>query len=208
MALATYGDAKGYVQAALNRDDADTVSQLDTFFRYAHDEIVRGLRLPLTRKVTDFPITGERVSVPADYIALESLTHTARWLPAIRVVGVAERALLGERYPQGCPRVVANEGGVLAFAPVPDATYDATLIYMASPDFMVDDADANGVFQRTPWLYIHGALAAGFRFTRFTDQATEAETMFRGMLADMQRQGIKDAMSGRLAPMASPGFAP
>lgn len=208
MALGTYGELKTSVLSWLDRDDDATTAAVGDFIRYAHDEIVRAMRLPLVRKVVTATLDAERPSLPTDILAVRALTINDTFGGELTATSPGLRATHANMWPVGRPQEYSIEAGAIALAPIPDAGYAVTLVYDASPLLMSDDDDTNVVFAKTPFLYVTGALSAGFAFNQFTEQATLYEAQFRRMLGDVQRQGLADAMSGPIQIRPSMGFTP
>jgi hypothetical protein len=206
--LATYGQLVASVQRWLDRDDDATVAEIPNFIRYGHDEIVRGLRLPIVRKTATLSLNAERVTLPTDFQAERALNIKDTLGTEIVSTSPGLRAAHAATWPAGRPCEYSIEAAALALAPIPDTAYAATLIYDASLPVMSADADTNLVFATPPFLYLAGALAPGFAFNQDGPNAALWEAKFRQTLGGVQRQGLADAMSGPLRLQPSMGFAP
>jgi hypothetical protein len=206
--LATYGDLKSDVQRWLDRDDDTTVAEIPNFILYAHTELVRELRLPLVQTAATLTLNAERVNLPADFQAVRALNIQDSFGLPLNAVSAEQRASDAALWPAGRPVEYAIEASKLALAPVPDGSYTATFIYSALPSTMSADGDTNAVFAKNPFLYLWGALAAGFAFNQFTELAALYDAKFRDAIAQFKRQGLADAMSGPVQVQSSVGFTP
>lgn len=207
--MSTYGELKTALTDYYPRGGLSAFStNLPAFVRYAHDEIMRALRIPLLQTTADLTIDSERVAVPSGFRAVGRLYVDNDFDTSLSPTSIENRMIEAAQYEPGTPRVYAIEGGdsgpVLAFAPRPSATVTGKLLYYRALDFFANDAATNVVLTRYPFLYFRGALAEAFRFDQFDSEADRMEIMFRSMLADVEKAERADAlMGGVLIPQPS-----
>ena len=209
--ISTYGELKTAITDYYPRGGlAAFQSNLPTFVRAAHDEIMRSLRIPLLQASADLTINAERIAAPSGFRAVARLHLDNNPRDPLSPTSVENRMLLAGQYEAGTPRWFAIEGGdageMLAFAPVPAATQTGKLLYWRSIDFFANDAATNLILTRWPFLYLRGALAEAYRFDQFDTEATTQEALFRDLLASIDADSRSDALMGGVAlPRASGG---
>lgn len=98
------------------------------------------------------------------------------------------------------------EGQRLAFGPIPDRTYAATLLYRRLIPFFANDAAANALLTRHPFAYLYGALAEAARYDKSDEDMATFEAMFQAEKARIEVAERNASLDGgTLAPMASGG---
>lgn len=202
--ISTYGQLKTAITDYYPRGGlAAFQSNLPTFVRAAHDEIMRNLRIPLLQTTADLTINAERVAVPNGFRAVARLYLDNNPRDPLSPTSVENRMLLAGQYEAGTPRWFAIEGGdtseVFAFAPVPAATQTGKLLYWRFLDFFANDAATNLILTRWPFLYLRGALAEAYRFDQFDSEAATQEALFRDLLASIDADSRSDALMGGVA---------
>lgn len=205
--LSTYGELKAAVTDYYPRGGlAAFQSNLPTFVRKAHDEIMRKLRIPLLQASADLTINAERVAAPAGFRAVARLFLDNDPRNTLSPTSIENRMVEAAQYEAGTPRLFAIEGGdageMFAFAPIPAATHTGKLLYWRAIDFFATDAATNLILTRWPFLYLHGALAEAYRFDQFDAESAAQEALFRDLLASIDTESRADAMRGGV-PMPS-----
>lgn len=144
---------------------ADLASRIPEFVQLAEAKLFRELRTPeMITKDAAFSITGEYVAVPTGFLEAKAfmLNTTPRrpilYMPDDNQVSSYNT---GSSYPLYFSVVGTN----FRFAPIPDATYTATLTYYKAPATCSTGAgESNWLLLAHPDLYLYGALmeAAGY----------------------------------------------
>lgn len=174
MALDTYTHLQTAVLKWLNREnDTDLAAQLPDHIALAEARMKRLLRRSETR--TDITIDGEAVNPPSDMAELRSIylisSSPERDMP-IRIV-TAE--MLAERRARnagstGRPSDVSYIAGQLLFAPTPDQTYTAEIIYFTQLTPLSNSVTTNAVLQEAPDAYLFGTLLELAPYLEYDDK--------------------------------------
>lgn len=153
MALANYTDLKASIASWLPR--SDLTSLIPDFIALAEAAFNRELRTLQQETRATFTISGEFVAVPNDFLEVRSLQLDTDIRAMLECV--APDAGVDGYTVAGTPRKFAISGGTIRFAPVPDATYSATLIYYAKIPPMSLNA-TNWLLTAYPDLYLYTSL--------------------------------------------------
>ena len=156
MALANYTDLKASVATWLAR--SDLTSDIPDFILLAESDMNQRLStLETMTKNAAFSITGEYVAVPADFNGLRNMYRNGP--PREPIEYLTNDQQLNAFTTTGKPRYVEVVGGNFHFAPVPDATYSATMVYYSTIPPMASNA-TNWLLTAHPELYLYATLAA------------------------------------------------
>jgi hypothetical protein len=153
VSLSTYTDLKTAVAAWISRSDLTT--QIPDFIQLAEDDFNTRLRTVQQESRATLSITGEFVAVPADFLEVRSLRldvsspYALGFLPFDQ--GVAAYSASGQ------PKFFCITGQEFRFAPIPDSTYSATLIYYAKVPPLASNP-TNWLLTRYPTLYLYGSI--------------------------------------------------
>lgn len=157
MALVTYSDLKTAVATWLSRSDQTT--NIPDFITLAHRKLMRTLR---TREMetTDsaFVITAETKALPS--LFLETRTMYLNGVNPRQAMLFMDPEQMEARFQDkvGTPKYFCVVGSNYRFAPVPDATYTATLVYFGEASAMSAASDVNWIMTSHPDAYLYGAL--------------------------------------------------
>lgn len=110
-------------------------------------------------------IESRRVFIDADIGKLDYMTPEQFW---------ARRA--GSE--TGAPKLFTIEGGVIVFAPSPDATYEARLLYHRKFAALSADSDTNWLLTNAPMLYLYASLIETYLYLNMAPRALEFATAF------------------------------
>lgn len=155
MALANYTDLKAKVASILGR--GDLTADIPDFILMCEAKLNRLLKAQsMETKSASFSINGEYVNVPSDFIEARHfyITSTSpdavlRYLPPDHMTDLFDSV--------GQPAHYSLVGGQFRFAPAPDATYTATLVYYAKIPAMASNA-TNWLLTAHPDAYVYGSL--------------------------------------------------
>lgn len=162
MALDTYAHLQTAVLKWLNREsDTDLAAQLPDHIALAEARMKRLLRRSETR--TTISVAAEAVNPPADMAELRSI-YLASGSPSSDVpLRICTPGMLAERRARnagttGRPTDVGYVAGQLLFAPEPDQTYTAEIIYFTQLTPLSNTNPVNAVLQEAPDAYLFGTL--------------------------------------------------
>ncbi len=156
MALANYTDLQAACTTWLARTDLS--SRIPEFIALAEAKMNRQLRaLDQETKSTSFSITGEFVNVPTSFLQVRSFMlsisggrRSLKYLPPEQ---------MEDKYgtTTGCPVYYSVVGGQFRFAPIPDTTYTATLVYYVTIPPLASNS-TNWLLTAHPDAYLYGSL--------------------------------------------------
>lgn len=144
---------------------ADLSSRIPEFVQLAEAKMFRELRTPeMITKDAAFSITGEYVAVPTGF--LEAKSFMLNTTPRRAILYMPDDNQVSS-YSTGSsyPLYFNVTGGNFRFAPIPDATYTATLTYYKAPaTCSTGSTEHNWILDSHPDLYLYGTLleAAGY----------------------------------------------
>lgn len=210
MTIATYSDLQSAVSDRLARSDmsagAPTVAECITL---AEAELRRRLRTRMMETlVTTFPVGAEYVPTPSDFVQVRDFALTSS-SPRVQLKYLTPEMQTRE-YPAAgldIPVSYSIVGTNFRFAPIPDATYLATLVYFAKIPALVTYL-TNWLLTEHPDAYLYGSLVhAGIRLQN-PDLVQGYQVYFDKALAEAQSQADRARWSGPgLATVPdSPGF--
>lgn len=159
MALDTYAHLQTSIADWLNRSDLTAV--IPDFITLAESEINRRLR---RTSVSDtFDIDDETVDPPGDMAELRSISLVSGEPHLDVPLRLCTPEMLAERKARsagtaGRPSDVAIVAGKLQFAPAPDQTYTANIVYFQSLSPLSATNTSNTVLAEAPDVYLFGAL--------------------------------------------------
>jgi len=198
MAITTFATLKTYLAAASDR--TDLTSCMGDFVRRAHDIIVTEVVIS-----SDLTVDAASETLPTDFRVAQAVTIDA-WP---RVVLTASNADQMENYGTGVPSLYRVSSQTIYFAPTPDETYYAKVLYKCARTAFSADADYNTILTRYPFVYVWGALAELFSYILDTENAALNEQKFRAEIARINAIETEDALNGPLqvTPGTSYGIA-
>lgn len=181
MSINTYSDLQTAVANWLHRDDA--TSRIPEFIALAEAKIRRELRtVPTETKTTSYSINGEYVALPTSFAQVRSFqTASGGSTYSLRLMPLEQMA---SKYGSdtGAPQFYAVTGGYFRFAPIPDATYTATLTYWAYPDPLATTA-TNDLLTNHPDVYLYGAMVEASAWLQDAGMAQSYKALFDEAMA-------------------------
>lgn len=157
MALATYTNLLAAAATWLAR--SDLTSSIPDFVTLAQARINRQVRVQaMETKSASFSITGEYVAVPTDFLEAKHFYITSV-SPRQSLKYLDEESMTDEYSTSDQPKYFGVVGSNFRFAPVPNATYTATLIYYAKPATLVASTqETNSLFPTHADLFLYATL--------------------------------------------------
>ena len=175
----------------------DLTSRIPEFVTLAEAKIFRELRTPeMETKDAAFSITGEYVAVPTGFLEVRSfmLNTSPR-----RAVNFMPDDMQAQSYStsSGIPIFYNVVGSNFRFAPVPDGTYTATLVYYKAPTTVsTGSTEDNWLLLAAPDVYLYGALAEAAAFTQDNEAAAKWSSAFSSALSAVKKQGNQKRWGG------------
>lgn len=190
--------------------DTGTVTD---FITLAQTKINLGLRVPFMQKTAALTISADRILAPTDMAAPVRMWIDGSFDDPLAPLPAERVAELRASYSGGQPRWYAIEGDTASgaenttegehfvFAPTPDTTYTAKLLYIRRLAALSGASDTNIVLTRYPNLYLYGALdEAG----AYSDDPRTYGQRFQDLLDKINTQVRSDALGGGAMPPTSP----
>jgi hypothetical protein len=172
VALTTYTELKAAVADWLNRSDLTT--QIPDFITLCESEMKRRVRRTTTK--TTLTVNAESVAIPSGCAELRSISLASGSPYQDVPLRLCTPEMLYERKARsgavtGRPTDVAVIGGYFVFAPAPDQSYTATLIYFAALTPLSSSVASNTVLAEAPDAYLYGTLLQAEPFLEHDDRA-------------------------------------
>ena len=160
----------------LNRTDLN--DRAETFIQMAEKRLSRDDRVrDLAR--TPLEVSGGSAELPADFLSLETLTHTGDETAQIRMGSMMNvRDERRHRRSGGQPRVAAVEGDTLYLGPSADRTYDMELVYWRGFTPLGTGNLSNWLLAEHPDIYLYSSLVESAPYIR-EDTRIEVWNMYR-----------------------------
>lgn len=158
MTISTYSELKDAISNWSGRADLATgganVNRVDEIIDNAEAMLNRDFRaLQQETKNASYSITGEYVAVPSDFLEVRSIELETS--PRVALTYLPDDAqVTAYNTGTGEPRFFTVAGTNLRFAPVPDATYTATLCYYAKIAALSGSATTNWFLTAHPDIYL------------------------------------------------------
>lgn len=157
MTISTYSELLTAAANWLGR--VELTSRIPEFVTLAQARINRQVRAKaMETKSTTISIANEYENVPSDFLQVKHFYTTA---PAPRKnLEPMDAAMMTNGYvTSGQPKYFGVDGTQFRFAPTPNQTYTATLIYFAKPATLaVTTQETNSLFPTNVDLYLYATL--------------------------------------------------
>lgn len=204
MSLSTYADLKSTVATFLNR--SNLTSLIPSFIQNCERKIAYGdrsgpvivepLRIRAMETSANVAISSQTAALPTGYLQSRRLYLSTN---PIQELGYIVPDLFWKTYVSsdtGEPSKFTVEGENLVFGPIPDTSYTGKILYYKKFDALSADADTNWLLTNAFDVYLNGALAEAFKYTRNDEQALERQGMFAGGINALNLADKADRYSG------------
>lgn len=140
-----------------------------------------------------FTISGEYVSLPSNFAGVK----------AFQLVGPPKVALefrpndqMATEYDTGTnkPRFFNVHGSEFRFAPAPDTTYSARLVYYRTIPALTSSATTNWLLTSHPDAYLYGVLAELYDFAGDQQRADRCTERMYAVLDEVKTQSNRDRL--------------
>lgn len=203
MAITNYSELKTSIANFLARDDLTT--QIPDFISLAESRMSREMNARSQEKrATATLVSGDAyVSLPTDLrsIRLVKLNTSPK-----EVLEYYTPAKLDELYAsnaQGKPRAYTIIGGEIKFAPEPDSSYTAEIVYQEGVPDLSDINTTNEILTRHPDAYLYGSLAAASVYLMDDQKTTVYEQLFTRAIDEVKREEERSKQAGSALQMKS-----
>lgn len=180
----------GLRSAIENRLDRDfSAGDIADFIYLAERELERMLTVPYRETSTTITVNAATVSVPAGFKALRRLTLLSAPKRNLQQV---PPSVLHSNWPDSStdtPEAFAIIDDAFHFAPAPDATYSANVVYEEVITPLTDNNPSNWLFERHPDAYFYGALVQAADFIEDSVKISRYRAMFEAVIEQINREG-------------------
>jgi hypothetical protein len=203
VSISSYATLKASVANWLNR--TDLTSEIAEFVQLAEAEFRRDDRLRKMQDAGNFSITADGDTLPTDFLSLESLTHDgSSYYGEIEIRPVGDLpALKGLCGTVGVPQYAAIVDGTLSYAPEPDTTYTARLVYWRKITALSDSNTSNWLLADHPDVYLWGTLMQAAPFLKDDERIPVWEGKLEKALAAVHNATWNAQYSGKMTRRAS-----
>lgn len=203
MAITNYSELQTSVANFLAR--SDLTAQIPDFISIAEARMSRELNARSQEKRATATLVADDafVSLPTD---LRSVRLVKLNTSPIEVLEYYTPTKLDELYSStatGKPRAYTIIGTEIKFAPAPDATYTAEIVYMEGVPELSDSNATNIILTRHPDIYLYGALAAASVYLMDDQKTTLYESLFTRAIDETKREEERSKQAGSALQMKS-----
>ena len=170
MALDTYTNLKTAIANFLARDDL--TSEIDDFIDLTEAEFNRELRIRAMETSVSFTIDSEQETLPTGFLGVRSFFVNNSGKETLQFVTPYHQFHTRGSSQSGTPRTYSIEGSNFRFAPAPDTSYTATLVYYKAFDSLDGSTATNYILTNHPDVYLYGSLYHASNFIRGIDPQT------------------------------------
>lgn len=194
MAIGTYTELQTEIGNWLSR--SDLTNQLPEYIQLAEAKMNRDLRtVDQETKSTSFSINAEYVNVPTSFLAVKSFqaSYGGRRYSLRHLVDEEQT----DRYNDtGVPMFYSVVGQQFRFAPIPNGTYTATLIYYITIPPLASNA-TNWLLSAHPDVYLAGSmLMAATQVQMPADQVMLWKGAYDEAIATIKRSNNRNRYAG------------
>lgn len=198
MAISTYSELLTAVASWLGR--ADLTSRIPEFVTLAQAKINRQVRArAMETKSTSVTIDEEYENVPSDfleakhfYLTSTSVRKTLEYMPIEQMTN---------SYTSSAePKYFAVVGTQFRFAPTPNGTYTATLVYYAKPATLAATTqETNTLFPTNSDLYLYATLLEAEAFIQDDPRLAVWKTAYDEALHQVNKAANNSRYGGAMA---------
>ncbi len=208
MAIASFAELKAAIASWLARGDLN--DKIEDFIAICEASFNRRIRSRGMETEDDaFTIAAEEVSLPSGFKGVRSFFVPRDASSRIHLKYRSPESLR-ELYPNpgttGVPQYYTMLGDFFVFAPVPDATYTATLVYYSKFTPLGASNATNGMLTNNPDLYLFGSLRSAESYLQNDPRMALWKASYDEVVAEILAEDKRDRVSGSsLTPKAGYG---
>lgn len=180
----------GLRSAIANRlDRTFDATDIADFIYLAERELERVLTVPYRETVATLTVNAATVALPTGFRAMRRLTLLT---DPKRNLQQVTPSVLHSNWPDNAvnvPEAFAIIDDDIHFAPTPDASYTANIVYEVAITPLTDANPSNWLFQRHPDAYFYGALVQASDFIEDPTKVSRYRAMFDVVIEQINREG-------------------
>lgn len=198
MALTTRAQLASAVADWLNRTDLTTAITAD-FIPLCEAEMKRLLRR--STESTTIYVSAGNMDGPADLAEIISLTLDSGSPSQDKPLKVCTPQMLAEVRAQnngqtGRPTHVAFYDEQLQFAPEPDQSYDANLVYFQQLTALSADGSYNTILTEAPDAYLYGTILQALSYLEHAERIPEIREKFLAAIDQLNMVRERESYAG------------
>lgn len=196
MSITTYGELKSAIGDFLNRDDLTAV--IPTFISLGEARIARDLNHWKQEKRVTTDIDERYEDLPTDWISIIQVQHTDGG-----VISSSSSSEMASKRAQSSTaakprywRLTANE---MEFYPIPDATYNITMLYRARIPALTDADPSNWLLTYSPDVILYAALMQSAPYLADDARVAVWGSMYQSGVEALNNESDQAQVSGPLS---------
>ena len=196
MSITNYAELKSAISDFLNRDDLTAV--IPTFISLGEARIARDLRHWKQEKRVTTDIDERYEDLPTDWISIIQVQHTDGGV----ISSASSSEMAGYRAQSNTPakprywRLTANE---MEFYPIPDATYNITMLYRARIPALTDADPSNWLLTYSPDVVLYAALMQSAPYLADDARVAVWGSMYQSGVEALNNESAQAQVSGPLS---------
>jgi len=196
VSITTYGELKSAIGDFLNRDDLTAV--IPTFISLGEARIARDLNHWKQEKRVTTDIDERYEDLPTDWISIIQVQHTDGG-----VISSSSSSEMASKRAQSSTaakprywRLTANE---MEFYPIPDATYNITMLYRARIPALTDADPSNWLLTYSPDVILYAALMQSAPYLADDARVAVWGSMYQSGVEALNNESDQAQVSGPLS---------
>lgn len=196
MSITNYAELKSAIGDFLNRDDLTAV--IPTFISLGEARIARDLNHWKQEKRVTTDIDERYEDLPTDWISIIQVQHTDGGV----ISSASSSEMAGYRAQSNTPakprywRLTANE---MEFYPIPDATYNITMLYRARIPALTDADPSNWLLTYSPDVVLYAALMQSAPYLADDARVAVWGSMYQSGVEALNNESAQAQVSGPLS---------
>ena len=196
MSITNYAELKSAIGDFLNRDDLTAV--IPTFISLGEARIARDLSHWKQEKRVTTDIDERYEDLPTDWISIIQVQHTDGGV----ISSALSSEMAGYRAQSNTPakprywRLTANE---MEFYPIPDATYNITMLYRARIPALTDADPSNWLLAYSPDVVLYAALMQSAPYLADDARVAVWGSMYQSGVEALNNESAQAQVSGPLS---------
>ncbi len=196
MSITNYAELKSAIGDFLNRDDLTAV--IPTFISLGEARIARDLNHWKQEKRVTTDIDERYEDLPNDWISIIQVQHTDGGV----ISSASSSEMADYRAQSNTPakprywRLTANE---MEFYPIPDATYNITMLYRARIPALTDADPSNWLLTYSPDVVLYAALMQSAPYLADDARVAVWGSMYQSGVEALNNESAQAQVSGPLS---------
>jgi hypothetical protein len=189
MDLSTYSGLQAAIASYLNR--ADLAPQVPTFIALAQAQINRKLRVNEMLERRTVTPSGDYIKLPPDWLAHNALAMTSPNRGHLQFVTPSNYERLRAASQPGPTKFYSVIGSNIVLFPAPGSDNQIEITYYAKVPALTDEAPSNWLLDRSPDVYLYGALVQAEPYLMNDERVMLWASAFDKAIGEMQIESEK-----------------